>query len=264
MKNMPTHVNKPKELLKDGKPVKIFTVFESLRPAIVKIVAQVGYDIIMIDTEHVLHDNETLTNFLVMARDNGLYPMVTVPSPERHIVSRILDAGAMGIILSHSKTIEDVEELVRWAKYPPVGKRALALGANAGYTEEKASIYCEQANNEIMLFLKIEEYEGVQNAEDMMANKSVDGIVFGPGDLAADMGFHGQWEHPEVLKAIESVIEQSIGRNIAVESAIATTDRLDYQRQRARGIQIFGPTRQSEWDLLRDAAYRVIGQLREP
>ena len=261
--NTPHFNNHSKQMLKDGKPVKIFTVFESLRPAIVKIVAQVGYDMIMVDTEHVLHNHETLTNFLVMARDNGLYPMVTVPAPERHMVSRVLDAGAMGIILSHAKTIVDADELVRWAKYPPVGERALALGANAGYMDGKATTYCQEANDGTLLFLKIEEYEGIKNAEAMMSNEWVDGIVFGPGDLAAAMGFHGQWEHPKVLNAIEEVIEQALERGLAVEPAVVTTDGQDYKRQRERGIQIFGPTRRSEWDLLRDAARSFIEPFQE-
>ena len=260
----PFFANRPKQMLKRGEPIKVFNVFECLRPAIVKIVAQAGYDMILVDTEHVLHNQESLFNFFVIARDNGLCPAVTIPTPERQIVSRVLDAGAMGIVLSHSRTVEDMEELVRWTKYPPEGERSLALGANADYRGEDGARYCREANDGTLLLLKVEEYEGVENAEAMMSNKWVDGIVFGPGDLAANMGFHGHWEHPEVLAAMERVIELTLARGLAVEPAIVTTDGEDYKQQRRRGIQIFGPTRRSEWDLLRDAARDFIAPFQEP
>ena len=91
-----------------------------------------------------------------------------------------------------------------------------------------------------------------------MANEWVDAIVFGPGDLAASMGFHGEWQHPEVLAAMEGVIDIALSRDIAVEAAEFSDDHANYLEQRERGIQIFGPTRTSEYNLLREAAARAI------
>ena len=59
----------------------------------------------------------------------------------------------------------------------------------------------------LRILIKIESQKGVENAEQIIANEHVDGEIFGPGDLAASMGFHGGWQHPEVLSAMESVIE---------------------------------------------------------
>ncbi len=114
------------------------------------------------------------------------------------------------------------------------------------------------ANDATLLILKIESQKGVENAEAMMSNEWVDAIVFGPGDLAADMGFHGEWEHPEVIGAMDRVIDIALERGIAVEAAIPAPDRATYQQHRERGIQIFGPTRRSEYDLLRQIASEII------
>ena len=249
--------NRAKQLLKDGQPLLVFNVFESVRPAVIKIVAQSGFDMLMIETEHVLHNEESLTSFIVGARDNGLSPLVTVPTVDRPFVSRILDAGALGICLAHSETPEQVGELVRWMKYPPAGERALALGPNADYRILDVAQYCEQANAATLVMLKIESRKGIENAEAMMSNEWVDAIVFGPGDLSSDMGFHGGWEHPEVMAAMEGVVELALSRGVSVEAA-ATPDRETCLRQRQRGIQIFGSTRRSEYDLLREAARKVV------
>ena len=253
--------NRAKQTLKDGGPLLVFNVFESIRSAVVKIVSQAGFDMLMIETEHVLHNEESLMNFIVAARDNGLSPLVTVPTVERPFVSRILDAGALGICLAHSETPEQVGELVRWMKYPPAGERALALGPNADYMSVDVAQYCEEANAATLVMLKIESRKGIENAEAMMGNEWVDAIVFGPGDLSSDMGLHGGWEHPEVLAAMDGVVDLALARGISVEAA-ATPDRAAYQRQRERGIQIFGSTRRSEYDLLREAALNMIATFR--
>ncbi len=263
MSDSPTIISNPaRNRLKAGEPVLVFNVFESLRPSVIKIVKQTGYDMLMIETEHVLHDEYTLTNFIISARDNGLSPLITVPTTDRMLVSRLLDAGALGINLCHSETVEQVDDLVRWMKYPPVGERALAMGANVDYQDADAEQYCREANQATMLTLKIESWKGVENAEQLMANEWVDGIVFGPGDLAASMGHHGGWQHPEVLAAMESVIELALVRGIAVEPAEFPSDGTEYGRQRERGIQIFGPTRVTEYQLLRDAAERALAPYR--
>ena len=250
--------NPAKSLLKAGKPVLVFNVFESLRPSTIKIVKQTGYDMLMIETEHVLHDEYTLTNFIISARDNGLSPLITVPTTDRMLVSRLLDAGALGINLCHAETVGQIDDLVRWMKYPPVGERALAMGANVDYRDADAEQYCREANQATMLVLKIESRKGVENAGQLLANEWVDGVVFGPGDLAASMGFHGGWQHPDVLAAMESVIEVALARGIAVEPAEFPSNSAEYRRQKERGIQIFGPTRVTDYQLLRSAAERAL------
>lgn len=247
-----------KEKLKSGEPITGMNVFESLRPSVVKIAAMAGFDLILVDTEHVVHNGETLTNFLVLARDNGLTPVVTVVAPDRALVSRMLDAGALGIILSHAETAGQVEDLVRWTKYAPEGERGLALGANAGYEGSQVARYCREANEATLVLLKVESPLGVRNSEAIMDVQGVDGVVFGPGDLSAKMGLHGQWEHPEVLAAIDGVVQGALDRGLAVEPPIMPADSAAYRRDVKRGIRIFGATRRSEYDLLREAAGNVM------
>ena len=258
----PTISNPAKQTLKDGGAVVVFSIFGYTRPLIIKIARQTGYDMLLIDAEHVLHNEEHLTDFIVAARDNGLSPMVTVQTSERQFVSRILDAGALGISLSHAETTEQVDEMVRWMKYPPVGKRALGSGPASDFWLTDPRRYCEEANEATMLALKIESREGLENAEAMMSNEWVDAILFGPGDLALDMGYHGDMEHPKVVEAMERVIDLAISHGKAVEPAVGTADRATYERQRERGIQIFGLTRHHEYVLLREAAENAMKPFR--
>ena len=258
----PSIANLAKEKLKAGSPITGMAVFESLRPSVVKIAAMAGFDLVVIDTEHGMPNNETLTSFLVSARDNGLTPVVTVISPERDLVSRMLDAGALGIILSHADTPEQVADLVRWVKYAPEGERGLALGAGAGYANVDVARYCVEANEAMLVLPKVESALAVKNAEAIMSIEGVDGIVFGPGDLSVDMGYHGQWEHPDVLSALEGVIDLALERGLAVEPAIMPEDRASYRRELERGPRIFGAMRRSEYDMLKEAAMTAMAPYR--
>jgi 4-hydroxy-2-oxoheptanedioate aldolase len=259
----PLIANPAKEILKSGGPLFGFNVFESLRPSIAKIVARAGYNLLFVENEHVVHNEETMTNFLVIARDNGLSPAVTALVPERPFVSRMLDAGALGICLSHADRPEQIEELAKWMKYAPDGERGLALGANSEYRGDDIPRYCREANEATMLIVKIESLEGVQNAEAILAHEAVDALVFGPGDLAATMGLHGQWEHPDVVSAMQGVIDIALARGVASEPAIYPKTREEYHRLREEGIQLFGRLRASEYDLIRAGATADIAMYLE-
>lgn len=250
--------NPAKEKLNTGEPIFGVNIFEALTPSVVKIAANLGFDMLMVDAEHALNDDGRLAMFLTLVRDNGMAPIVTVAAPERALVSRVLDAGALGIILSHSETPEQMENLVSWVKYAPEGVRGLALGANAGYDSSDIARYCREANQATLVLPKIESPIGVQNAGAMMDVDGVDGVVFGPGDLSAKMGFHGQWENPEVISAINTVVNAAIARGLAVEPPVMPSDKVAYERDLLRGARIFGATRQTEYDLYGDALNRVL------
>ncbi len=186
--DQPLIANRAKEKLKADEPIFGVNIFEALTPSVVKVAAKAGFDMLMVDAEHALNDDGRLPLFLTLVRDNGMAPIVTVIAPERALVSRVLDAGAMGIILSHSETPEQMEDLVRWVKYAPEGVRGLAMGANAGYDGRDVARYCREANNAMLVLPKIESPLGVENAGAMMDVEGVDGAVFGPGDLCAKDG----------------------------------------------------------------------------
>jgi 2-keto-3-deoxy-L-rhamnonate aldolase RhmA len=208
----------------------------------------------------VLHNPKNLTNVLVTARDNGIPAIVSVPAPDRQFVSRILDAGALGIKLPRAETAEQVADTVRYMKYPPVGERDVVFGANTDYVVPDVGRYCEESNEATMLVLKIETRKGVENAESMLANEWVDSVVFGPVDLSVDLGIPGQTDHPDFRVAAERVIDIALERGIAVSGVGPLDSRADFERQRARGVQIFGTS--SELDLLMQAASDYVGRFR--
>ena len=64
--------NIAKSKLRNGEDIRVFNVFESLKPSVAKIISQTGYDLALIETEHILHNPENITSFLLLCLDNGL------------------------------------------------------------------------------------------------------------------------------------------------------------------------------------------------
>lgn len=100
--------------------------------------------------------------------------------------------------------------------------------------------------------------KGIKNAEVIVSNPWIDAIVFGPGDLAADMGLHGQWEHQDVISAMGKVVQVALENEKSVEALVMASNREQYLDQQAMGIQIFGSTRSNEYNLLRKGASENI------
>ena len=68
MKTNPIIYNHAKTLLKSGKPVKGINIFEFLNPSTIQISSQLGYDMILIENEHVMQKSDQLSSaFLLLS-----------------------------------------------------------------------------------------------------------------------------------------------------------------------------------------------------
>jgi len=74
--------------------------------------------------------------------------------------------------------------------------------------------YYEQANKETTVLLLIETPEAVENFEEIISVEGVDGVLFGRDDLTVAMGIHGQYEHPDLLAAMNKCIEIGTKKNM--------------------------------------------------
>src|SRR5258706_16473269 len=83
-----------------------------------------GFDSLYIDLEHSSFSLDTTGQICMAALAVGITPLVRVPSKE--YVARVLDGGALGVIAPHIQSAADAVEMVRAAKFPPLGNRSFA------------------------------------------------------------------------------------------------------------------------------------------
>ncbi len=119
---------------------------------------------------------------------------------------RPLEAGAGGIMASMVQSAAQAEQIVRWAKFQPRGCRGVnGSGVDNRYGLYPAGTYFQRANAETLVLIQIEHIDAVKEIEAIAAIADVDCLFIGPADLSQSMGLAGQWEHPEVWKAVERV-----------------------------------------------------------
>ncbi|HEY9576233.1 MAG TPA: aldolase/citrate lyase family protein, partial [Pseudobacillus sp.] len=153
--------NKVKKMIQHKESV--FGIFCSIpNPLVVEMIGHAGYDFVIIDTEHASINPETVENMIRAAEVVGLTPFVRVSENNDGAILRALDAGAKGVVVPHIRTVEDAQKAVQASRYYPLGIRSLNGGRPAAFGKESLTDYIEQANQEIMVILMIEDSKGIE------------------------------------------------------------------------------------------------------
>lgn len=174
---------------------------------VAKAMKTAGYDWLFIDLEHSPISIETAVNISVAALDAGISPLVRVPWMEHWIATRVLDGGALGIVMPHVDNAEQAREVVDRLKYPPMGHRSVA-GPNAIFDFDRVDVGESIAaiNASQLITVMIETPEAVENADEIAAVDGVDVLLIGTGDLTTEMGIPGEAGDERIVAAYETVI----------------------------------------------------------
>lgn len=195
-------------------------VLEFAGSAIATLFASAGAEFIIVDLEHSSFSIETVAKMSRNARGSNLPCIVRVPVLERHFISRVLDAGATGVMVPHIESPEDVKRLTTWAKYPPEGDRGVAFGIGhtdyGDFTKLDAGEYIDRVNEEIVTIGQIETVKALENLEAILGTGGLDVAFIGPYDLSTSIGIPGQLDHPLLLEAIEKIIAGAQTYNVYV------------------------------------------------
>lgn len=174
---------------------------------IAKMMKSSGYDWIFIDLEHGPMSIETATSLCVAALDTGIAPIVRVPFRQYAMATRILDGGALGIVMPHVDTAEDARAIVDHLKYPPLGHRSHGgAQATVDFRPVNPGEFGEAANRALLTVVMLETPKAIENAAAIAAVPGIDSLLIGTNDLAAEMGIPGQFGHSRIAAAYESVI----------------------------------------------------------
>ncbi len=171
-------------------------------------IAKAGdHDWLFIDMEHNALSMETAVDICVAALDTGVTPIVRVPGHEHWHASRVLDGGAMGIVVPHVNDAEQARRAVNACKFPPVGHRSVMGGyAQLGFEAVPISEATRLMNENTLLAVMIETPEAVENVDAIAAVDGVDVVYVGSNDLLAEMGMHGQFASPELEEIGKKVV----------------------------------------------------------
>lgn len=206
-------------------------------PVSVELIAEAGFDFVIIDTEHVLINPETVENMIRVAESYALTPLVRVADANPKTMLRLLDGGAQGIVLPMVEQAEQVQAAVRACYYHPQGERSLNSGRPGAFGKHSLAEYVTLANREILLVAMIESAEGVRQAKAIAAVPGLDMILEGAADLSQSLGMPWQTAATPVQAALAEVRFAAEAQGVCYCAIPRQPD--DHARWREQGVRAF-------------------------
>lgn len=167
-----------------------------------------GFDWLFVDMEHNSMSLDTASQICAAALNTGITPIVRVPGHEHYHATRILDAGAMGIVVPHVDTPEQAMRIARNCRFPPAGTRSIA-GAMPQIRFQTLPLpeLIAAVNNATLVVAMLETREAVENADAIAAVDGIDVLLIGGSDLSAEMGIPGDFANARLHAAARKVVE---------------------------------------------------------
>jgi 4-hydroxy-2-oxoheptanedioate aldolase len=205
---------------------------------IARIAKTAGFDSLYVDMEHSSFSLETTGQICMAALETGVTPLVRVPGLAE--VSRVLDAGALGVIAPHVRSAAEARDYVRAAKFPPLGERSAAGPLpHLHYRAFPAAEADAALNAATLLMVQFESAEAVAKADEIAAVDGVDMVMIGSNDLLADLGLTGQYDHPRLRDAYAKTIAacRKHGKHVGIGGLASRADlAAEFVRMGARYV----------------------------
>lgn len=233
----------------------------SRNPAILSLLKSAGLDYARVDMEHSSPSIETVADMAVLARALDFPLLVRPPVGNREWISRLLDAGVWGLHIPQVDTPEIAREVVKAARYAPVGLRGIAgLGP---YTDFEASqdrrAQLDFLNAQVHITVMLESALAFQHLDEIMSVEGIDAVTLGPGDLAQELGVFGTPDQSRVIdEHRERMIEAALKHGKDVAMLVPSV--AEARRWMERGVKIIVISDDAE--ILRRGIAAIVDQLR--
>lgn len=200
--------NHAKEKLERGETVFSMTVRLVRSIDIASIAYAAGFDSVYIDMEHSSFPLDAAGQICMACSHLGVTPLVRVPGLDPTFIGRVMDVGAMGVIVPGVESAEEARAAVRAVKHAPRGERSLAGAApQLHYRTFAAEQTVAALDDSSMVVAMIESQAGLDATEAIAAVEGVDMLLVGANDLSVALGIAGRMDDTAIDAAYERVIE---------------------------------------------------------
>lgn len=185
---MPAPKNTLKQAMAEGRLLRgLWLALGS--ETLTEIAGRAGFDWCLVDGEHAPFDAAMIRRQIIALENTGTPAVVRVPANEEWILKQVLDVGAQTVMVPMVNSAEEARAAVAACRYPPEGTRG-----DGGYTMRASGYgatpgYASSANAEICVIVQAETRAALDNLAEIAAVDGVDCVLFGPADLAADLGY---------------------------------------------------------------------------
>lgn len=193
----------------------------TLSPVMIEVFAELGYDYVWLDHEHIGAAASHAPNFETVRRTADavdIEPVVRIESGEGPVIRKLLDTGIRTFVVPRVETADDVRRAVRAARFEfdgAPGERGVgtALVNNWG---DRPSDYTEREDETVYPGIMIENATALENIDEIFSVPHLGFARIGPSDLSVSMGHPLEQDHPEVREAIETILAAGEDHDVPV------------------------------------------------
>ena len=193
--------------------------------------ANAGFDFTWIEMQHSPLGFQDVARMIWACRDASAIPFIRVPDATEGAIQKAVDLGALGIVVPMVRTAEKMEAAVRFAKFPPEGRRSLGGGQ---YGALWGRDYRATANDNILVVAMIESPAGVDAVEEIAAVPGLDVVFAASTDLYS---FSGKRQgEPEYEAMVDRIHDAVLGAGLKLGGPLAWRDRDGFSFFQAPGV----------------------------
>jgi len=162
----PKLYNNAKQKLLEGKTLSSYTVGKPDAALYCEVAKH--YDFIWFEMQHSTMSWADIEKMIAACPHSVATPMVRIADELESSIQHATDIGLLGIIMPTVDTVEKAQAAVRYAKYPPEGRRSMGGGQAAriwiGEGRDATMQYRTTVNDNMLVIAMIETPIGVANA----------------------------------------------------------------------------------------------------
>ncbi len=207
--------------------------------AVIEILAQAGFDYLLLDGEHAPINPSQLVPLALAAERRGCPIVYRVQTNSADLIKAALDVGVDGLMVPMVETAEEAAAVVVAAKYPPAGRRGMGPWRASNYYRDFQS-YIASANERTAIIVQIESGGAVERAAEIAAVPGIDALFVGPADLAGSLGLPVGTTDPRMIDALKRVVAAGRKAGCCVGIDAVSNERLETYAEMGYRLFTFG------------------------
>ncbi|MBG86034.1 MAG: hypothetical protein CMO80_03930 [Verrucomicrobiales bacterium] len=229
-----------KEKLKAGKTVYGTMFAHSLDPAIVKWIPEGALDFVIVTPEHTAYD---LAEFLPVRHAleaRGIACLARTHGRDEADIAKVCDTYD-GVVVPYVEDYEEAKRLAAAAVYRPLKGKVLArVLATGQWPNDKTRDFIAAKNADTVFVPMIESVPAVQNLDGICSIPGVDALFVGPGDLTTNMGIPKEYDHPDLIKTLQRIIDTGKKHGVAAGSWFGTPEQAQRTIRQGARFVVYG------------------------
>jgi len=207
--------NLAKRLLRNGQPA--VGTWVTLSDTVgIEALGRVGFDWLVFDLEHTASSTRDLVHACQAVSRFPVSPIARICSLGKTEIKRALAAGVWGLVIPDIRSPSELEAVIRWSKYSPVGERGVGGVRGPSSFDVGGPEYLKIANDEILIIAQIESVGALDVLDEILSVEGLDACYVGLDDLSVSMGISpdARDQDPGFNAAVESILEASHRHNV--------------------------------------------------